>query len=163
MKQPQEIEVWYILPAIRRELAKDLLNLGLNQKNVAGILDVTEPAISQYIKSKRAKNVKFSIKIRKRIKEAANRIYNNKTLLVKEMQDICYLVKKDKLLCNIHMEHDKIEKNCSVCFKTIKKIKDKKVKVKEKNYKECKLCGHFHKTELKNCPKCGYIHESLSR
>lgn len=160
MKQPQEIEVWYVLPAIRRELTKDLLGFGLNQKKVAGILEVTEPAISQYLKSKRAKDVKFSDKIRKRIKEASQKIYHNKNILVKEMQDICELIKKDRLLCDIHKKHDKLEKNCCVCFKAIKKSKTK-IKFEE-NYKECKLCGNFHKVELKNCPRCGYIHESLS-
>ena len=162
MKQPQEIEVWYILPAIRRELAKALLSLGLNQKKVAEMLDVTEPAISQYLKSKRAKDVKFSDKIKKRIKEASKIVYNNKNNLVKEMQDICELIKKEKLICDVHRKYDKLEKNCCVCFKPIKKTKNSKIKVQEKNYKECRLCGSFHKVALKNCPKCGYIHESLS-
>ena len=29
MKPPCEIVVWYVIPAIRSELAKELLNLGL--------------------------------------------------------------------------------------------------------------------------------------
>ena len=32
MKPPCEMVVWYIIPAIRSELAKDLLKLGMKQK-----------------------------------------------------------------------------------------------------------------------------------
>ena len=87
MKQLQEIEVWYILPAIRREIAKELMNLGLKQKEVANILDITEPAVSQYFKSKRAKDVKFDNSIKNKIKEATKRIYQNPASLFKEIQE----------------------------------------------------------------------------
>ena len=40
MKPPCEIVVWYVIPAIRSELAKELLNLGMKQK------DVSEPTCS---------------------------------------------------------------------------------------------------------------------
>ena len=33
MKPPCEIVVWYVIPAIRSELAKDLLALGMKQKD----------------------------------------------------------------------------------------------------------------------------------
>ena len=36
MKPPCEIVVWYVIPAIRSELAKELLNLGMRQKDVSG-------------------------------------------------------------------------------------------------------------------------------
>ena len=45
--QPQEVEVLYILPAIRRELAKEMKKQGLEQKKIAGLLFVTEAAVSQ--------------------------------------------------------------------------------------------------------------------
>ena len=35
MKPPCEIVVWYVIPAIRSELAKELLNLGMKQKDVS--------------------------------------------------------------------------------------------------------------------------------
>jgi hypothetical protein len=45
---PQEIEVWYIIPAIRKELAKRLVqHHEVAQKDVAELLGVTEAAISQ--------------------------------------------------------------------------------------------------------------------
>ena len=51
MKPPCEMVVWYIIPAIRSELAKDLLKLGMKQKKISELMDITQPAVSQYLKS----------------------------------------------------------------------------------------------------------------
>ncbi len=45
---PQEIDVWYILPALRRELTRILIDKGIPQRQIASMLGVTEPAITQY-------------------------------------------------------------------------------------------------------------------
>ncbi len=50
---PQEIEVWYVLPLIRKRLAIELISNGLSQKEVASLMHLTEAAISQYKKEKR--------------------------------------------------------------------------------------------------------------
>ena len=36
---PQEIEVWYVLPAIRKQLALELIKQGLTQSQVSKLLD----------------------------------------------------------------------------------------------------------------------------
>ena len=54
LKHPQEIEVWYVLPAIRKELVVTLKEKNLTQKKIAEFLNITEAAVSQYIKQKRA-------------------------------------------------------------------------------------------------------------
>ena len=69
MKMPQEIEVWYILPAVRLEIAKGLKKKGLSQQDIAKKMQVTPAAISNYFKSKRACGMKFNDKVLKRIKE----------------------------------------------------------------------------------------------
>ena len=58
MKAPCEIVVWYVIPAIMSELAKELLNLGMKQKDVSEIMNITQPAVSQYITGKRGSGVK---------------------------------------------------------------------------------------------------------
>ena len=55
---PQEIEVLYILPAIRRELTIEMKKIGLEQKKIAEYLCVTEAAVSQYLNSKRASQLR---------------------------------------------------------------------------------------------------------
>ncbi|HKM08910.1 MAG TPA: transcriptional regulator [Candidatus Methanomethylophilaceae archaeon] len=57
MKIPCEIVVWYVLPTIRREIAKELVRVhGLKQAVVARKFEVTDAAISQYITRKRGEN-----------------------------------------------------------------------------------------------------------
>ena len=68
---PQEIEVRYILPAIRRDFAKILVKeKEKSQKEAADILDITEAAVSQYIHNKRAKEVVFSEDVSNEIRKS---------------------------------------------------------------------------------------------
>ncbi len=66
---PQEVEVWYVLPALRREFAmmmktKTVPRVGedgkkkehkITQKEIAKMLGVTEPAITQYLLKKKGR------------------------------------------------------------------------------------------------------------
>ena len=54
IQSPQSIELHYVLPAVRREIALKLKEKGLGQKEIAKRLSVTEAAVSQYINDKRA-------------------------------------------------------------------------------------------------------------
>ena len=116
MIYPQEIEVWYILPAIRRELAKSLIKYGLTQKEIASKLGITESAISQYIKEKRAKSINFDNDIKKSIQESAKGIIKNGNVM-KEVAKISNLIKKNKFICKVHHNYDKsLPENCDVCL-----------------------------------------------
>ncbi len=117
MIYPQEIEVWYMLPVIRKELAKSLLNYNLTQKEIASKLGLTEAAISQYMNEKRATTMSLDPKIKIAIEEAAKKIKNNASIM-KEIQNISKLFWDSRSICKIHMQHDKsIQKNCELCFK----------------------------------------------
>ena len=64
---PQEIEVWYIIPAIRKELAKLLTQkYELSYDKAGVILGVSKAAISQYLSNKRANKIKSRNKERSR-------------------------------------------------------------------------------------------------
>lgn len=119
MNTPQEIEVWYILPSIRRELAKVMKkDYNLTQRNIANILGVTEAAISQYKSSKRAKSVDFSEEFKKEIETSVKKIVENKNVVVYEIQKLCNLAKNKKFLCKIHAKFDKeVPVGCNLCFK----------------------------------------------
>ena len=89
-QMPQEIMVWHILPAIRRELSKVLVKEHkLTQKQVAELLGITEAAVSQYLKSKRAKDVVFDEQVLAQIRKSADKIIKKKNNLVPEIQKIC--------------------------------------------------------------------------
>ena len=116
MLYPQEIEVWYILPGLRRELTKSLISQGLNQKEIALKLGVTESAVSQYIKDKRASSIKFDNAVIKAIEGASKRIAKNGNIM-KEIQKLNSLMRKNKFICKIHHKYDpSLPKNCDVCI-----------------------------------------------
>lgn len=117
---PQEMEVRYILPAIRRELARIFIQEHkFSQKEAAKILGLTEAAVSQYRHSKRAKDVVFSSEVVDEIKASANKILaekDNKQNLVAEMYRISSLATVRQVLCGIHRAQSKDLGNCNVCF-----------------------------------------------
>ncbi|VVB53918.1 Uncharacterised protein [uncultured archaeon] len=114
---PQEIEVWYIIPSLRREIAKHLVaERGFPQKKVAGLLGVTESAVSQYLKDKRAKGVDFNPETKKLIYDAADRIGDNKASALEEICRLCEAVKASKWMCSVHRKYDEnLPGNCDVC------------------------------------------------
>ncbi|MBI4151675.1 hypothetical protein HY496_01780 [Candidatus Woesearchaeota archaeon] len=114
-KHPQEIEMWYILPAIRKELVISLKEKGSTQKKIAELLNLTESAVSQYMKSKRAKDIIFNPEVKQYIKDAAERIKDQKTAY-QELQRIIQYVKKTKAICQIHMGMEKGLEGCDICF-----------------------------------------------
>lgn len=117
-KLPQEIEVWDILPAIRKAFAKIFVkDFKLNQKKTAALLQLTEPAVSQYLKEKRAKNILFNDNILKEIKISAKRVLDKKTMLFKEMKRICDLIEVKKIVCKIHKDsNEEIPHDCDICL-----------------------------------------------
>ena len=117
---PQEIEVRYILPAIRRELARIFIKENkLSQKEAAGLLGLTEAAVSQYQHSKRAKEVVFSDNVIKEIKVSAEKILSekfNKQRFMAEIYRISNLTTVKHILCDIHRAQSKDLASCNVCF-----------------------------------------------
>ncbi len=73
MKAPCENVVWYVLPAIRSELAKELAKV-MSQKEISKILGITQAAVSQYVSNKRGSKIKLSDDARAAIADLADDI-----------------------------------------------------------------------------------------
>jgi len=114
---PQEIEVWYIIPAIRCEIAKAMIKKGIKQRNVARVIGMTDAAISQYMSGKRANKIVFNEKIKKEIDKSVEKIIKDNTKLNSEINKICLYLRKTKFLCRVHNKFDKIPKGCRICIK----------------------------------------------
>ncbi len=115
---PQEIEVWYILPVIRKEFALEMVRSGLKQKHVAEMLGITEAAVSQYLSSKRAKELDLDTQIKSEIKRSVKNILGKKANIIEEIQRILKIIKESGLLCEIHRKHHCcLPEKCSVCMK----------------------------------------------
>ena len=114
---PQEFEVWYILPAIRKELVMAMKLLGMQQKDIASTLSITGAAVSQYVNSKRAKSIVFDHAMKDYIKSCAKRIVDNPDMLRKELMCISRHIKESGALCKMHKNIEKcVPHNCDICF-----------------------------------------------
>lgn len=115
--QPQEIEVYYILPALRSELAKAMKQQGKSQKAIAELFGVSEPAVSQYVHEKRGAEVDFTPAMLKTIRESAKRIADKSTF-IRETQQLLRKAWHEKFVCGVC--HDQngtaIPAGCAVCF-----------------------------------------------
>jgi len=123
---PQEIEVWYVIPAIRRELASCLIrNHGITYEKVGEMMGLTKAAISQYLSKKRAAKIKLH-------ENALNEVCKSCMLIVAKKkhtsQEIMRVLKfiRDKNL------------PCEVCDKSTQGILDdcKEIRLKEINIRQ---------------------------
>ena len=114
---PQEVEVWYLIPGIRRELAKAFLEKqGLNQKKISEILGITESAVSQYLKAKRGSEMKFEEGEMQLIEDAAKRIVDNNLEANKEIYRLCVNFRGSDSLCDFHRKQDcSVAEDCKLC------------------------------------------------
>ena len=117
-QMPQEVEVWFIIPAIRSEIAKSMIeDHKFTQKRVSEYMDITEAAVSQYVSSKRAKEVIFSNGILEEIKKSVKVIIKDKEKLIYEMMRLCKLTEVKQVMCDLHKKQDlRLPDNCDVCF-----------------------------------------------
>jgi len=117
---PSEIESFYLLPTIRKELTRHLKDQGLDQKEIARKLHITEPAVSQYVNSKRASQVIFDRKIDEEIQKSAVSIKTGANF-IEESTKLLRLVKDHRFICNVchsvNTDTKIIPHNCDVCFR----------------------------------------------
>jgi predicted transcriptional regulator len=104
MKTPCEIIVWNIVPIIRKEFAKNLIeDHGLNQRKVADKLGITESAISRYMSGKRGILEITDNEIIKEIKLSAKKIAaENGPIVIEETCRICRLLKSKEFVEGIN-------------------------------------------------------------
>ena len=105
---PQEIEVWYIIPAVRKELAKLLTGkYKLSYEKAGIILGVSKAAVSQYLSNKRANKIKLNSDTKKEIGLSAKVIMKNSKLALSEIQRILKFMKDNKCSCNVCKKYNK--------------------------------------------------------
>ncbi len=117
--QPQEIEVFFVLPALRREIAKSMKEQGFGQKEIAVRLGLSEAAVSHYIREKRAQDVQFNANTLTKIKEAAKKV-NGPHSLVAQTQLLLSYLKAEKMTCVVCKEQNTtVPASCNACFEAI--------------------------------------------
>lgn len=119
MKPPCEIVVWYVIPSIRSKLAKELLNLGMKQKEISQLLEITQPAVSQYISDKRGHEIDFEPEVEAYIKNMAKEMTTGELQPIDLIPKFCYVcktIKTQEVLCQLHKEKVNIPSDCNVCM-----------------------------------------------
>ena len=101
---PQEIEVWYVLPLIRRKIALKMVEKGLQQKEVAKIMGITPAAVCQYKTEKRAKEDFFDGDMNKEWEVAVKNIIKNNNAVAEEIIKLNNSATSKGIVCKIYKE-----------------------------------------------------------
>ena len=108
---PQELETFYVIPALRRQLALAMDEAGMKQKDIAANLGINSAAISQYKSKKRGEKVEFNAEIVQQIKTSAVKI-KDQLSYVRETQRLLHLIRTSGMLCQIHKQLSTIPSHC---------------------------------------------------
>ena len=124
MPLPCEFAVKSIVPAFRALVARELIeSYNLKQEDIANLLGVTQPAISQYARNIRGKILDLDGVERIRIiaKDLAFDLVNNSLSLKHINQkycEACRTAREKRMICNLHKRLDpsfNIEE-CDACL-----------------------------------------------
>jgi predicted transcriptional regulator len=129
MRTTCELVSGMVLPSIRAWIAREAIKkFKMKQKDVANCLGVTNSAVSQYMKEKRA-DIGVGKKELKQIKplitEIANKMASKQLTdfeMMKLMCRICFSLRASLILCKLHMQLEpKLKKiNCTICNELLK-------------------------------------------
>jgi len=123
MNPPCEIVVQKILPVIRSEIAKELKETHkLTQKEIARALNITQPAVSQYIARARGYSTITSKdrQLKKMISDFAKELKNGKLDGNKKIEffcGVCRHCRKTALICKFHGGK---KSDCNICLVELK-------------------------------------------
>ncbi len=107
-KLPQEIEVWYIIPRLRKELAKEFISkYKLSYEKAGNILGISKAAISQYLSNKRANKIKLSKEIIVEVKKSAEVMIQNPHTAIKEMERLLAIMRQKRCSCDVCKHYNK--------------------------------------------------------
>lgn len=118
MKIPCEVVVKDILPMIRKELSVILVKeYGLPQSTVARRLDITDAAVSQYLRSKRGSSIDCSVYpqyegLMEELRKSAEIIFSDGDVF-SELCCLCEYVKRSGLLAEVYKSQTGFMPRCT--------------------------------------------------
>lgn len=111
---PQEIEAWYIIPAIRRDISKCLVaDYKVSYEKIGATLGVSKAAISQYLKGKRASKIKLPKELGPKLNATCKLFAKNKSDAVTEINKLLNFIRQKGLTCCVCEDiHDGVLNKC---------------------------------------------------
>ena len=107
----EDIEVHYVIPAVKRNLSIYMKEGGKSQKEIADILGMREAAVSQYISKKRGNQITFDKDILDEIRKSAKKI-DNRLSFFREIRRILTIIKSSHMLCRLHRKFSDVPEGC---------------------------------------------------
>jgi uncharacterized protein len=99
---PQEIETWYLIPAIRREISKCLISdFQTSYEKIGNILGVSKAAISQYTKGKRAAKISLPKELVPKIMATCKNLDRDNKKAVREIDKLLSFIREKGLTCKV--------------------------------------------------------------
>lgn len=117
---PQEIETWYIIPALRKEISLCLIrDFKISYDKAGKILGISKAAISQYSKGKRAAKIKLPKKLEPMLKNSCKKMINEKANAVEEIEKMIFLIRNKGLVLTVcdKVKEDVLEDCKEIRFK----------------------------------------------
>lgn len=108
---PQEIEVFYVLPALRRQMALVFKAKGMKQKDIAKLLGTTTATISQYVSRKRGNLVQFNPEVQAAIAQSTAKV-KDRLSYFREIQHLLHHIRNTNALCEIHKQFTDVPLGC---------------------------------------------------
>lgn len=94
----QEIEARYIIPAVRKAVAKCLIDdFGASYEKVGVMLGISKAAISQYLRGKRANKIKLPVALNNAVMTSCKKLAFGKSDYVSELSEILETIRKKKM------------------------------------------------------------------
>jgi predicted transcriptional regulator len=112
----QELEVWYVLPAIRKALTEEFFSRGMKQIEISYNLGVTKSAITQYLQGLRGKEFEFPGALKDEVVKSVDSILEGNSPVV-EMQRILIILRNKGHICKLHGQLEGVENGCDLCFR----------------------------------------------
>lgn len=106
---PCEFMVTELLPTIRKETVAYLLSMKYTQRQIAKIMNVSEAAVSQYVKKKRGLHKKELERI---ISETVRKNYDLSRSFSENVCEICLYLRKSGYLCKSHKLVQHVSDDC---------------------------------------------------
>ena len=110
----QEIETYYLIPAIRRKLVQMMVKKGIKRKEIAEKMHLTKAAVSQYISGKRGK-IEVDEEI---LEECCDEIIKGSHHIT-QIQKLIKNLKKERKICDIYCKNGIEPEDCEVCNESI--------------------------------------------
>lgn len=118
MRLPCEIVVNELLPFLRKSMAERLHSLGFTQTQVAQLLNVSQPAVSYYLKQDMTQSRYSSEYNKEKIVELTDTLLAGEPTptLIRGICQFCMSLRTYGTTCRFHREQIDLEEECTACI-----------------------------------------------